>query len=117
MTQDWYSQFFKKIQEDLAKHVSDDMERMMGGLLKEFPLLKGLGNLSQSAQMPSMGYKILGLDKSASDEQVKKRYRDLAKKLHPDVSGEETSALFQIVQMAYEQIAKERGWTKKQDSL
>lgn len=29
-------------------------------------------------------YRILGLDEDASDEQVKKRYRTLAKKMHPD---------------------------------
>ncbi len=29
-------------------------------------------------------YKVLGIDRSATDEEVKKAYRDLAKKYHPD---------------------------------
>ena len=55
-------------------------------------------------------YQILGLDKSASDDEVKKRYRELVNKLHPDKSGTPgTSPLFQIVLAAYEVIKKERG--------
>jgi DnaJ-class molecular chaperone len=56
-------------------------------------------------------YRILGLDRSASDEEVKKRYRALAHKLHPDTSGEKgTECFFQMVQIAYEVIKRERGW-------
>ncbi len=29
-------------------------------------------------------YKVLGISSSASDEEVKKAYRDLARKYHPD---------------------------------
>ena len=62
---------------------------------------------SQSAFDP---YRILGLDKSASDEEVKRRYRELVHKLHPDTSGVDgTSCLLQIVMAAYEAIKRERG--------
>jgi hypothetical protein len=55
-------------------------------------------------------YRILGLDRSASDEEVKKRYRALAHKLHPDTSGEKgTECFFHMVQAAYELIRRERG--------
>ena len=57
-------------------------------------------------------YWILRLDRSASDEEVKKRYRELIGKLHPDKSGTAgTNSLFQMVLAAYEMIKKERGWT------
>lgn len=55
-------------------------------------------------------YKVLGLDRSATDEEVKKRYNELVHILHPDKSGTAgTSAFFQMVVMAYEAIKKERG--------
>jgi len=55
-------------------------------------------------------YRVIGLDKTASDDQVKKRYRELLVKLHPDTAGiKGTEFLFQLVTAAYQQISKERG--------
>ena len=34
-------------------------------------------------------YKILNVDKGASDEEIKKSYRNLVKKHHPDAGGDE----------------------------
>jgi DnaJ-domain-containing protein 1 len=56
-------------------------------------------------------YQVLGLDKSASDEEIKKRYNELLKKLHPDTAGVPgTEFLLQMVIAAYEMIKRERGW-------
>jgi DnaJ like chaperone protein len=61
-------------------------------------------------------YKVLEIDQTASDEEVKKAYRKMAVKYHPDkVSylGEEFKKIakdkFQKVNEAYEKIKKERG--------
>jgi DnaJ like chaperone protein len=61
-------------------------------------------------------YKILEIDKSASDEEVKKAYRKMATKYHPDkVSylGDEfrnsAKEKFQKLNESYEKIKKERG--------
>ena len=61
-------------------------------------------------------YKILGVDPKASDEEVKKAYREMAKKNHPDLVsnlGEDVRAAaekkFQEINQAYETIKKERG--------
>ena len=61
-------------------------------------------------------YKILEIEKTASDEEVKKAYRTLAKKHHPDKLqdlGEEhlkgANEKFQSIQTAYEKIKRERG--------
>ncbi len=52
-------------------------------------------------------YKILGLENSASDSEVKKKFRELAKKYHPDKNPSENSnARFQEIQDAYERIVK-----------
>ena len=62
-------------------------------------------------------YKILEINKSDSDQKVKKAYRDLAKKHHPDkvqYLGEAyvkaAQEKFQKIQKAYERIKAERGF-------
>lgn len=62
-------------------------------------------------------YKILEIEKSASDAEVKKAYRNMAKKYHPDRVGhlgeehrEGAEAKFRQVQESYEHIQKERGF-------
>ena len=56
-------------------------------------------------------YRVLGLEKTATDEAVKKRYRQFLMKFHPDTAGMVgTDCLFQIIREAYQQIAIERGW-------
>ncbi len=61
-------------------------------------------------------YRILEIDKSATNNEVKKAYRKMVKKYHPDklqhlgdehIKGAEDK--FKQVQKAYEQIQKERG--------
>ena len=62
-------------------------------------------------------YKILEIDKSASDQKVKRAYRDLAKKHHPDkvqhlgkAYVKSAQEKFQKIQKAYERIKSERGF-------
>ncbi|WP_086476414.1 MULTISPECIES: TerB family tellurite resistance protein [Arenibacter] len=61
-------------------------------------------------------YKILEINKSATDEEVKKAYRAMAKKYHPDRVNTQNEAIkkgaeekFKEVQKAYETIQQERG--------
>jgi curved DNA-binding protein len=50
-------------------------------------------------------YKILGVERGASDEDIKKSYRKLARKYHPDVSKEANAKeRFQEVAEAYETL-------------
>ncbi|MDT0554268.1 TerB family tellurite resistance protein [Urechidicola vernalis] len=64
----------------------------------------------------SNAYKVLEIEKSATDQEVKKAYRKLVKKHHPDKLqhlGEEhlkgAQEKFQQIQKAYETIQNERG--------
>ncbi len=61
-------------------------------------------------------YKILEIEKSASDDEVKSAYRKMAKKYHPDKVITQDEAIkrgaeekFKQVQKAYEDIQRERG--------
>jgi hypothetical protein len=62
-------------------------------------------------------YKILGLTSSASDALVKKRYRELAKKFHPDKNKDENSTkIFQEIKDAYEHILNRDFTSTKKDT-
>lgn len=51
-------------------------------------------------------YEVLGVSKTASDDEIKKAYRGLAKKYHPDVSTEDNAEeKFKEVQEAYEVLS------------
>ena len=58
-------------------------------------------------------YQVLGVSRSASDEEIKKAYRSLSRKYHPDANvnnphKEEAEERFKQVQQAYDQIMKEK---------
>lgn len=58
-------------------------------------------------------YKILGVSRDASDEEIKKAYRTLSRKYHPDANinnpnKAQAEEMFKTVQQAYNQIMKEK---------
>ena len=63
-------------------------------------------------------YSVLGVPRSASDEEIKKAYRTLSRKYHPDANinnpnKDRAEEMFKQVQQAYSQIMKEKdphGW-------
>lgn len=62
-------------------------------------------------------YKILGLNKDASSDDIKKAYRNLSKKYHPDINkSDEAIQKYKDVQEAYETLSNEEK-RKNYDSL
>jgi len=47
-------------------------------------------------------YTILGVDKNASQEEIKKAFRQLARKYHPDVAGKESEEKFKEINEAFQ---------------
>ena len=58
-------------------------------------------------------YKVLGISRDASDEEIKKAYRQLSRKYHPDANinnphKDQAEEMFKLVQQAYQQVMYER---------
>jgi DnaJ-domain-containing protein 1 len=110
----------EKILGEMRENVLGWMDDLLRDALNPEAFLRyaaGLGiDLSQAPNLVGRGdgldpYRMLGLEKTAGDEVVKKRYRELLKKLHPDTAGVRgTDFLLQMIIAAYRQIAKERRW-------
>jgi DnaJ-domain-containing protein 1 len=98
----------REVLDELAKGTLDPakLAEMMKRLGIDMSHLSGM-----MGQVPGFDpYKILGLDKSASDEEVKKRYHQRLRQFHPDTAGPGMEFHLQAVMAAYELIKKERGW-------
>ena len=54
-------------------------------------------------------YRVLGLTPDATDEEVKRAYRTLAKKYHPDTGGTANTSEFTKVNNAYQILKKHFG--------
>lgn len=91
---------------------NEDFNRIYGEFEEFFKSVKDRSLESDEA------YKILGVEKDASDDEIKKSYRELVKKYHPDIikgKGLESDFIelatkkLQEINSAYEEIKKERG--------
>ena len=108
-----------KLQEDIEQinrriqELLNDLLKLPEKLLKDMPQKLGsdffaLGGMKGQAVIDP--YRILGLDKTTSDEEVKKRYRERLRQFHPDTAGPGMEFHLQAVLAAYELIRRERGW-------
>ena len=92
-------------------NVIESISRYMGVYTSDFESIKAM-----FVKQVDDAYTILGIDPSASDDEVKKAYREMAKKNHPDkvaYLGEDVRKAaekkFQEINDAYDKIKKQRG--------
>jgi DnaJ like chaperone protein len=97
---------------DLEVTKIDEIRGHLAINFKDFESIKAM-----FFQNPDSAYKILETDRNASVEDIKKAYRTMAKKYHPDKLQHLDEAYrkgaeekFRKVQEAYEQIRQERGF-------
>lgn len=105
-----------KADEHVSETEVDEIRKIAGYLYinqHDFESIKAMFYSSTNS-----AYKILEIDTSASDNEVKKAYRRMAKKYHPDklqgLGNEHLKGAqekFQSIQSAYESIKNERGLT------
>ena len=110
----------QRLMASLMEELLGAMNDMLGGVFDPATIMQLMRNygidVSQLSSMVSQQpgfdpYRVLGMDKTAGDDEIKKRYRELLRKLHPDTSGTPgTSFLLQMVMAAYEMIKRERRW-------
>ena len=50
-------------------------------------------------------YEVLGVARDASQDEIKKAYRKLARKLHPDYAGADSEEAFKELSVAYETLS------------
>jgi len=120
MTEDRFTRMQQRVFGVVVEELQGIINDMLRGMLdpsRIMAFISSMGfNISQlpgmMSQQPGFNpYQVLGLDKSASDEEIRKRYRELLYRLHPDKSGTPgTTFLFRMVMAAYEIIKRERGW-------
>ena len=112
-----------KLQEDIEQinqriqELLEDIQRMSEKLLRDAQqkLFERAGTDFASfggmkGQTGVDPYRVLGLDKSASDNEVKMRYHKRVRQFHPDTAGPGMEFHFQCTLAAYEMIKRERGW-------
>ena len=92
--------------------VISTIAKYMGISSSDFQSIKAM-----FVQEVDSAYKILGIDSSASDDEVKKAYREMAKKYHPDKVAylgddvrKSAEQKLQEVNEAYDKIKKQRGF-------
>lgn len=111
----YYLMGIAKADGDVDRREMDEIERIarwLGVSEKDISSLKAM-----HFKDPDAAYQILEITKNASDDEVKKAYRKMAMKYHPDKLKDlgyshvqSAQEKFVKVQEAYEQIKKERGF-------
>ena len=101
------------------------MATLMGISMGDFQSIQAIysqhqhfhGQVKDTRKELDLAYQILEIDKNASDEEIKKAYRRMAMKYHPDkvsALGDEFKEIatekFKAVKNAYELIKKEKGF-------
>lgn len=69
--------------------------------------------IERKQRVMSDPYKVLGVSRDATDDEIKKAYRILSRKYHPDANinnpnKDQAEEMFKLVQQAYQQIMRER---------
>ena len=103
------AQRLKRLFQDFLKSAVEDMQAdLREGLLQELARSQMAGLMGIQGTGEFDPYAVLGLERDCSEDEVKRRYLELMKLLHPDVAGGKTTFLATLVNLAYQNICRER---------
>ena len=102
------SEFESKKNRDYEKYHSD--------WLDDYEEFKSKDEEQENAPSDQDHYKVLGVPPDASADEIKARYRELAKTHHPDISGGDSDQEMAKINEAYEVLSDKRRRAKYDDS-
>ena len=113
--------FFKKIIDKSFQTFSNELDKLTKIIIDEVPIIEKINHQSDSwnetydnknrldEENLLRCYKLLGVTKETSNESIKKAYRSLARKYHPDKNKTiEAKELMAQINNAYDIIKKHR---------
>jgi DnaJ-domain-containing protein 1 len=119
MSEDRFTRMQRRVLGVVMEEMQGWINDLLQGMLDPSKIMEFMRSMGfDPSQLPGVmsqqpgfdPYQVLGLDKSATDEEVKHRYREMMGKLHPDKAGQEMTFLATLINTAYEMIKRERGW-------
>ncbi|RMF12729.1 MAG: J domain-containing protein [Alphaproteobacteria bacterium] len=102
--------YFDGMSYEEMRHAAEEEARTSAGYAKASSWTWSTAESALSAD-ERRAIRVLGLDEDASESEIKARFRDLAKRYHPDTNRDDPEATlkFQEVSRAYRILAGRRG--------
>lgn len=108
------AQAYRELGKDVEEWAEANVQSMIGSMFGGMDPSQLSSAMFQQHNSDDDPYAVLDLSPTCSDDDVRTRYRELMKILHPDITQGKTTRFARQVNAAYEAICKTRGIGKSQ---